>query len=48
MFALGTLIGTPVWMYGLIIMGIYILLQGVYFLISCTAYTRSILKLPAS
>ncbi|SDT20404.1 putative ABC transport system permease protein [Paenibacillaceae bacterium GAS479] len=44
MLALGTLLMQPVWMYGLIIMGIYILMQTVYCLISLTMYSRSILR----
>ncbi|PLT47251.1 ABC transporter permease protein YvcS [Paenibacillus pasadenensis] len=44
MQALGTLIGRPVWMYGLVVMGVYILMQAAYCLISWTTYTRSIVR----
>ncbi|QJC53276.1 ABC transporter permease [Paenibacillus albicereus] len=41
---LGMLLRQPVWMYGLVVMGVYILMQAAYCLISWITYTRSIVR----
>ncbi|AJY75770.1 FtsX-like permease family protein [Paenibacillus beijingensis] len=40
--ALGDLLAAPVWMYGLLVIGIYVVMQTVYFLFSCSTYIHSI------
>ncbi|MCM3748193.1 FtsX-like permease family protein [Paenibacillus pasadenensis] len=44
MKALGTLLTQPVWMYGLAVMGMYVVMQSVYCFISWFMYSRSILR----